>query len=63
MHSVGSRFVTGPSNILSAGMYVFTFQPRNFTGCGSEGVSTIKIQYSMIHCRLCSIDAVKSNTI
>ena len=38
MHSVGSRFVIGPSNILSAGMYVFTFQPGNFTGFGSEGV-------------------------
>ena len=40
MHSIESRFVIRPSNILSAGMYVCTFQPGNFTGCGtgSEGV-------------------------
>ena len=41
MHSVERRFVIGLSNILSAGMYVCTFQPRNFTGCGSEGVKNI----------------------
>ena len=27
MHSVESRFVIGPSNILSAGAYACTFQP------------------------------------
>ena len=36
-----SRFVMGPSNTLSAGMYVYTFQPGNFTGWGSEGVNGI----------------------
>ena len=40
MHSTESRFVTGPSNILFAGIYVCNFQPRNFTGWGSEGVKT-----------------------
>ena len=40
MHSVESRFVMGPSNILFAGVYVCTFQPGNFTGCGSEGVNS-----------------------
>ena len=39
MHSVESRFVIRPSDILSAGVYVCTFQPRNFTGCGSEWVN------------------------
>ena len=38
MHSVESRFVIGPSDILSAGVYVCTFQPANFTGFGSEGL-------------------------
>ena len=38
MHSDESRFVIGSSNTLSAGMHVCTFQPRNFTGCGSEAV-------------------------
>ena len=38
MHSIESRFVTGPSNRLSAGVYVCTVQPENFTGCGSDGV-------------------------
>ena len=36
--STESRFVTGTSNILSAGMYVCTFQPGKLTGCGSERV-------------------------
>ena len=40
MHSIESRFVIGPSNILFAGIYVCNFQPRNFTGWGSEGVKT-----------------------
>ena len=34
------RLVTGPSNVQPAGKYVCTFQPGNFTGCGSEGVKT-----------------------
>ena len=38
MHSTESRFVTGPSNTLFAGVYVCTFQPGNVTGWGSEGV-------------------------
>ena len=38
MHSIENRFVTGPSDILSAGVYVFTFQPGNLTSWGSEGV-------------------------
>ena len=40
MHSIKSRFVTGPSNTLFAGVYVCTFQPGNVTGCGSVGLST-----------------------
>ena len=40
LHSVESRFVIGPSNILFAGMYVGTFQTGNFTRLGSEGVKT-----------------------
>ena len=35
MHSIKSRFVIGPSNVLFA---VCAFQPGNFTGRGSEGV-------------------------
>ena len=38
MHSIESRFVTGPSAILFGGVYVCTFQPRYFTGWDSEGV-------------------------
>ena len=38
MDSIESRFVIGPSNILSAGVYVCTFRPGNFTGCSNEGV-------------------------
>ena len=41
MHSIKSRFVTGPSNILFAGVYVSTFQPGGFTGWGSEGVNAV----------------------
>ena len=40
MHSIGSRFVTGPSDTLFGGVYVCTFQPRNCTGCGSEGINS-----------------------
>ena len=36
MHSVESRFVTGPSNILFGGVHRCTFQPGNFTVWGSE---------------------------
>ena len=39
MHSIESVLVIGPSNILSAGMYVCTFQPGNFTGCEGKGVN------------------------
>ena len=39
MHSIESRFVIGPSNILFGGVYVCTFSPGNFTGWGSEGVN------------------------
>ena len=39
MHSIQNRFVLGPSNIQSGGVYVCTFQPGSFTGYGSEGVS------------------------
>ena len=39
MHSTDSRFVTGPSNTLFSGVYVYTFQPGTFTGWGSEGVN------------------------
>ena len=38
MHSVESRFVIGPSNILFGSVYVCTFQPGNYTGWGSEEV-------------------------
>ena len=38
-HGVESRFVTGSSNILFASLYVCTFQPRNFTGWGSDAGS------------------------
>ena len=38
-HSIESRFVTGPSNILFGGVYVCTFQPGNFTGRGGERVN------------------------
>ena len=39
MHSAESRFVIGPSNVLFGSLYVCTFQPRIFTGWGSEGVN------------------------
>ena len=41
MHSVESRLVRGPSNILFAGVYMCTFQPGNVTGWGSERVNNI----------------------
>ena len=41
MCSVESRFVIGSSDILSAGVYVCTFQPGNFTGCGRKGVKRL----------------------
>ena len=43
MHSTESRFVTGPSNVLFAGVYVYTSQPGNFAGCCSEGVKSASI--------------------
>ena len=39
MLNTESRFVIGPSNILSGGMRACTFKPRIFTGTGSEGVN------------------------
>ena len=42
MHSIKSISVTGPSKILCSGVYVCTFHPENFTGCGSEGVKMPK---------------------
>ena len=41
MHTTESRFVAGQSAILFGGVYVCTFQPGNFTGCGSEGVNQL----------------------
>ena len=41
MHTIASRFVIGPSNILFASLYVYTFQPGSFTGWGSEGVNKL----------------------
>ena len=38
VNSMDSRLVTGPSNILFAGVHVCTFQPGKFTGWGSERV-------------------------
>ena len=40
MHSIESRFVTGPSNILFAGVYMSIIQPGKFTGWGREGVKS-----------------------
>ena len=45
-----SRLVTGPSDILFAGMYVYTFQPGNFTGCGSEGVKYLSVSVCFCLC-------------
>ena len=42
MHSIKGRFVTRPSNTQFGG--VCTFQPENFTGCGSEGVNVQRTQ-------------------
>ena len=42
MHSIEIRFVIGPSDVLFGDVGVCTFQPRNFTGQGSEGVKKIK---------------------
>ena len=39
MVSIENRFVIGPSHILFWGVHACTFQPGNFTGCGSEGVN------------------------
>ena len=39
MLNIESRFVVGPSNTMFTGVYVCTYQPANFTGCGSEGVN------------------------
>ena len=50
MHSTESGFVIGPSDTLFAGVYVSTFQPRNFTGWGSEGVN-VKIYQIGAHCK------------
>ena len=50
-HSVENRFVTEPSDILSGGVYVCTFQPGNFTGWGSEGVDVMAHLVSSKTCR------------
>ena len=55
IYSIESRFVTGPSNILSAGVYVCTFPPGNFTGWGSEGVNVSRLIFPMCCHRLGSI--------
>ena len=39
LHTTESRFVTGPSNILFAGVFVCTFQPGNVTGWGNKAVN------------------------
>ena len=39
MHSVESRFVTGPLNILFSGVYVCTFHPGNFTDWVMKGLN------------------------
>ena len=46
-HSIKSGFVIGPSNILFAGAYVCTFQPRNVTDWGSEGVNILLIRVNL----------------
>ena len=38
IQSIENRLVIRPSNILSAGVYVSTFQPGHFTGWESEAV-------------------------
>ena len=38
MHSIESRLVVEPSNILFAGVHVGTFEPGHFKGWGSEWV-------------------------
>ena len=40
VHSIESKFVIGPSNILFGGGYVFTFDTGNVPGWVSEGVNT-----------------------
>ena len=40
-HSIEHRFVTGLSIIPFSGVYVCTFQPKNVTGWGSEGVKIL----------------------
>ena len=46
MHGVESRSVTGPANILFAGVYVCTLQPGNFTGWDSQGVKDAEYNHS-----------------
>ena len=46
------RFVTRPSDILFACVYVNTFQPGNLTGLGSEGV---KFNETAIHLHVLTI--------
>ena len=43
MHNTECRCAIEPSDILFAGVYVCTFQPGNFTGCGSERVDVDEI--------------------
>ena len=58
MHSVESRRVTGPSNMLFSGVYVSTSQPRNLTGWSSEGVK----QVHQICQSLCIVLALRKMT-
>ena len=44
MHSIESRLVIGPSNILFAGVYVSIFQPGNFPSWDSEGVNITNLK-------------------
>ena len=40
MHSIESRVVTGPSNMLFAGVYMCTFEPRNLrAGTAVKGLN------------------------
>ena len=48
MDSIESIYVTGPSNILFGSMYVCSFQSRNFTGRGSEGVNAVSVSEEVL---------------
>ena len=48
LHSIESRVVTGTSGILFGSVYGCTFEPRNFTCWGSEGVNLVLINGMVI---------------